>query len=86
MFANLKPQSTPSITWEERLLKSGGKSKNALKPEYQEIQLSVVKPEYQELKFTLHRKLVDQISLEALTVIDNQRARNEVRRTLIDSD
>ena len=77
MSANLTAPSTLQISWEQRLSKSGGKSKSA------------VKPEYQELKFTLHRKLVDKISLEALTVLDNQRARSGVRReliTLIDSE
>src|SRR5208282_5936965 len=59
-------------SWEQRLLKSGGnKTKGALKPEYQ------------ELKFTLHRKLVDKINLEALASIDNQRVRSEVRQALI---
>ncbi len=71
MFANLKTQSTPPISWEQRLSKSGGKSRSA------------VKPEYQELKFTLHRKVVDKISLEALTALDDQRARSGVRRALI---
>jgi len=53
------------------LLKNGSKTKSALKPEYQ------------ELKFTLHRKLVDKINLEALASIDNQRVRSEVRQALI---
>src|SRR5260370_10653019 len=71
MFPNLETTSTPQISWEQRLLKNGGKSKGALKPEYQ------------ELKFTLHRKLVDKINLEALATIDNQRVRSEVRQALI---
>jgi pilus assembly protein CpaF len=71
MFPNLETKSTPQISWEQRLLKNGGKSKSALKPEYQ------------ELKFTLHRKLVDKINLEALAAIDNQRVRSEVRQALI---
>ena len=71
MFPNLDTKSTPQISWEQRLLKNGGKSKSALKPEYQ------------ELKFTLHRKLVDKINLEALASIDNQRVRSEVRQALI---
>ena len=72
MFPNLDTKSsTPQVSWEQRLLKNGGKSKNALKPEYQ------------ELKFTLHRKLVDKINLEALATIDNQRVRSEVRQALI---
>ena len=53
------------------MLKNGSKTKSALKPEYQ------------ELKFTLHRKLVDKINLEALASIDNQRVRSEVRQALI---
>src|ERR1700728_589834 len=77
MFPNLDTKSTPQISWEQRLLKNGGKSKGSLKPEYQ------------ELKFTLHRKLVDKINLEALATIDNQRVRAEVRQaviSLIDSE
>jgi len=72
MFPNLETKTTaPQVSWEQRLLKNGGKSKGALKPEYQ------------ELKFTLHRKLVDKINLEALASIDNQRVRSEVRQALI---
>src|SRR6202046_4848276 len=71
MFPTLDTKSTPQISWEQRLLKNGGKSRGALKPEYQ------------ELKFTLHRKLVDKINLEALASIDNQRVRSEVRQSLI---
>jgi pilus assembly protein CpaF len=59
------------MTWEQRLLKNAGRSKASLRPEYQ------------ELKFTLHRKLVDKINLEALASIDNQRVRGEVRQALI---
>src|SRR5690349_17775216 len=59
------------VTWEQRLLKNSGRSK------------ALLKPEYQELKFTLHRKLVDKINLEALATIDNQRVRGEVRQALI---
>jgi len=72
MFPNLETKTAPQMSWEQRLLKSSGsKTKNALKPEYQ------------ELKFTLHRKLVDKINLEALAAIDNQRVRSEVRQALI---
>jgi len=39
--------------------------------------------ELQELKFTLHRKLLDKINLEALAQIDNQRIRAEVRQALL---
>jgi pilus assembly protein CpaF len=65
------------VSWEQRLLKNNGRQKSGLKPEYQ------------ELKFTLHRKLVDKINLEALATIDNQRVRSEVRQAvmqLIDSE
>jgi pilus assembly protein CpaF len=65
-------QRTPSqLSWEQRLLKNSGQPKSNLKPEYQ------------ELKFTLHRKLLDKINLEALATIDNQRVRAEVRQALI---
>src|SRR5437762_9374446 len=77
MFPNLDSKSTQQIAWEQRLLKNSTRGKGALKPEYQ------------ELKFTLHRKLVDKINLEALASIDNQRVRAEVRQaviSLIDSE
>ena len=62
---------TPELTWDQRLLRNAGRPKTALKPEYQ------------ELKFTLHRKLLDKINLEALAAIDNQRVRTEVRQAVI---
>src|SRR3981189_2082417 len=71
MFPNLDSRSAQQISWEHRILKNAGRSKSSLKPEYQ------------ELKFTLHRKLVDKINLEALATIDNQRVRGEVRQALI---
>src|SRR6201985_3883823 len=73
MFSSLDNanKNTQQVSWEQRLLKNPGRSKGALKPEYQ------------ELKFTLHRKLVDKINLEALATIDNQRVRSEVRQALI---
>src|SRR6266446_1483702 len=67
--ADVKPGQ--ELTWDQRLLRNAGKSKNAFKPEYQ------------ELKFTLHRKLLDKINLEALATIDNQRVRGEVRQAVI---
>jgi len=36
-------------------------------------------PEFQELKFTLHRKLLDRINLEALSSMSGERVRAEVR-------
>src|SRR3979411_2702219 len=71
MFPNLDSRSAQQMSWEQRLLRNSGRTKNALKPEYQ------------ELKFTLHRKLVDKINLEALATIDNQRVRADVRGGVI---
>src|SRR3989442_7349565 len=73
MFSSLENggKNTQQISWEQRLLKNSGKQKASLKPEYQ------------ELKFTLHRKLLDKINLEALATIDNQRVRAEVRQAVI---
>ncbi len=71
MFPSLDPKQNPQISWEQRLLKNSARPK------------SILKPEYQELKFTLHRKLVDKINLEALAAIDNQRVRAEVRQALL---
>jgi pilus assembly protein CpaF len=44
----------------------------------------VVRPEVQDLKFTLHRKLLDKINLEALSQIDDRRVRQEVLDALFD--
>ncbi len=71
MISSLEPKTQQQLTWEQRLLKNSNRSKMSLKPEYQ------------ELKFTLHRKLLDKINLEALATIDNQRVRGEVRQALI---
>jgi pilus assembly protein CpaF len=73
MFSTLDNtnKNTKQVTWEQRLLKNAGRQKSNLKPEYQ------------ELKFTLHRKLVDKINLEALASIDNARVRSEVRQAVI---
>src|ERR1700720_4930808 len=79
MFPTIENASknTQQVSWDQRLLKNPNRNKTALRPEYQ------------ELKFTLHRKLVDKINLEALATIDNQRVRAEVRQaviSLIDSE
>src|ERR1700674_334536 len=73
MFSTLDNanKNTQQVSWEQRLLKNAGRQKSNLKPEYQ------------ELKFTLHRKLVDKINLEALASIDNARVRSEVRQAVI---
>jgi pilus assembly protein CpaF len=39
-------------------------------------------PEYQELKFSLHRKLLDRIDLEALSLMEEDRMRAEIRTAL----
>jgi pilus assembly protein CpaF len=39
-------------------------------------------PEYQELKFTLHRKLLDRINLEALSSLGDDRVRAQVRSSV----
>jgi pilus assembly protein CpaF len=80
MLTNETSRTLPAaqpLSWEQRVLKNAGRSKGSLKPEYQ------------ELKFTLHRKLLDKINLEALATIENQRVRGEVRQalmTLIDGE
>jgi pilus assembly protein CpaF len=73
MFSTLDgTKNNQQISWEQRLLKNSNRQNKAS-----------LKPEYQELKFTLHRKLVDKINLEALATIDNQRVRSEVRQAVI---
>ena len=42
-----------------------------------------IDPAYQELKFTLHRKLLDRINLEALAGVDNESIRTEVREAVL---
>jgi pilus assembly protein CpaF len=64
-------KNAQQVSWEQRLLKASGRPK------------TTPTPEYQELKFTLHRKLVDKINLDALASIDNQKMRSEVRQALL---
>jgi pilus assembly protein CpaF len=71
MLPTLESKTPQQMTWEQRLLRNASRPKSALKPECQ------------ELKFTLHRKLLDKINLEALAMIDNQRVRGEVRQALV---
>ncbi len=63
--------SSRPLSWDQRLLHNAGRPRGSMRPEFQ------------ELKFTLHRKLVDRINLEALASIDNQRMRAEVRQALM---
>jgi pilus assembly protein CpaF len=64
-------RNSPPLTWDQRILQNASRSKFSQKPECQ------------ELKFSLHRKLLDRINLEALASIDNQRVRAEVRQALV---
>jgi len=59
------------LSWEDRLRRTSGRSRMTLNPEYQ------------ELKFKLHRRLLDKINLEALSSIENQKVRIEVRNALM---
>jgi pilus assembly protein CpaF len=43
----------------------------------------LMRPEVQELKFTLHRKLLDKINVEALAGTDERRVRQEVQQALL---
>jgi pilus assembly protein CpaF len=73
MFSTLDKsnKNAQQASWEHRLLKASGRPR------------TTPTPEYQELKFTLHRKLVDKINLDALASIDNQKMRSEVRQALL---
>ena len=70
-ISNIEPKTAQQLSWEQRLMKNSTQKRSG------------PKPEYQELKFTLHRKLLDKINLEALATIDNQRVRGEVRQALV---
>ncbi|MBZ5617564.1 MAG: CpaF family protein [Acidobacteriia bacterium] len=72
----MRNEDPADLSWEQRLLRNAARK-------------TELKPEYQELKFTLHRKLLDRINLDALASIDNDRIRTEVRQavlTIVDSE
>ncbi|HSW50823.1 MAG TPA: CpaF family protein [Bryobacteraceae bacterium] len=71
MLPAVDSRTPAEMTWEQRLLRNGGRPRATLKPEYQ------------QLKFTLHRKLLEKINLEALATIENRRVRGEVRQALV---
>ena len=48
-----------------------------------EREARLLRPEAQELKFTLHRKLLDKINVEALAATDERRVRQEVQQALL---
>ncbi len=58
------------VKWEDLRQGPGAKAKRPLSQQYQ------------DLKFTLHRKLLDKINLEALASIETQQMRNEIRSAL----
>ncbi len=70
MLTAADSRASGELSWEQRLLRQGSRPRGGLKPEYQQI------------KFTLHRKLLDKINLDALATIENQRVRAEVRQAL----
>src|SRR6185295_14227078 len=53
MITENRTEDGAELSWEQRLLLNANRK-------------SELKPEYQELKFTLHRKLLDRINLDAL--------------------
>jgi pilus assembly protein CpaF len=76
MISEIHTEDLGELNWEQRLLRNANRKID-------------LKPEYQELKFTLHRKLLDRINLDALASIENDRIRDEVREavlTLVDSE
>jgi pilus assembly protein CpaF len=60
----------PARSWEQRAAAGGARPPRTLSKQYQ------------DLKFTLHRKLLDKINLDALASIETQQLRNEVRQAL----
>jgi len=77
----MTPTETPAISparpWEQRAAAGGARPPRPLSKQYQ------------DLKFTLHRKLLDKINLDALASIETQQLRNEVRQaltSLVDSE
>jgi pilus assembly protein CpaF len=70
MISDSRFENPEELSWDQRLLRNASRN----------VEL---KPEYQELKFTLHRKLLDQINLDALASIDNEHIRREVRQAVL---
>jgi pilus assembly protein CpaF len=64
------PPMSPVHSWEQKLAPGGARPPRPLSKQYQ------------DLKFTLHRKLLDKINLDALASIETQQLRNEVRQAL----
>ena len=53
------------------------------KPGVRSSRKAGLQPEYQELKFTLHRKLLDRINLDALAGVETEHMRAEVRQAVL---
>ena len=70
MIAEIRTEDLQELSWEQRLLRNASRK-------------TELKPEYQELKFTLHRKLLDRINLDALANIENDKIRDEVRQAVL---
>jgi len=70
MIVEKDSPASETLSWDQRLLRNASARTG-------------LKPEYQELKFTLHRKLLDQINLDALAGIENDRIRSEVRQAVL---
>jgi len=70
MIAEPRAENVEELSWDQRLLRNAARK-------------AELKPEYQELKFTLHRKLLDRINLDALASIDNDHIRSEVRQAVL---
>ena len=64
-------KNTKQLSWQHRLFQNSSDQPKRTQ-----------QPKYQELKFTLHRKLVDRINLEAISAADNELVRSEVRNAL----
>ncbi len=63
------PNIAPSPDWQQRIQR--------------QARAAQLNPEYQELKFTLHRKLLERMNLDALSQIDDDQIRGEVRRAVL---
>ena len=64
-------------------VRSGPPPLPGLAPLQDQRERRLLRPEVQELKFTLHRKLLDKINVEALAATDERRVRQEVQQALL---
>src|ERR1022692_2906589 len=71
MFSKDDNRNAQQLSGDQTLLHNAERPKGSLKPEYQ------------DLKLTLHRKLVDKIDLESLATTDNQHLRSTIHREII---